>query len=345
MSLHVAITVDPYIPVPPAGYGGMERVVDVLVRGLSARGHRVTLMAHPDSTVPAHLMPYGVPPHWGAWPRFAELMQVGTGLLRLAREVDLIHSFGRLAALLPVLPLRALPKIQSYGREIPWDGVRNALRLAGSSIRFTGCSTDLYRRTADGTPTSSWSTVYNPVDVCRYTEIEAVPDDAPLAFLGRIEQIKGTHNAIAIARAAKRALVIAGNIGDQAYFDEHVRPALGRDGISYIGEVDDAAKNAMLGRAAALLMPIEWDEPFGIVMIEALACGTPVIAYRRGSVPEVVVDGSTGFVVDGIEAAAAAVGRLSEISRRACRADVVERFSSDVIVNDYVRLYEEALGS
>ena len=343
MSLRIAITVDPYIPVPPAGYGGYERVVDVLVRGLTSRGHQVTLIAHPDSAVPATLMPYGVPPHWGAWPRFAELMQVGAGLLRLARHIDLIHSFGRLAALLPVLPLRTLPKIQSYGREIPWSGVRNALRLAGSSLRFTGCSTDLYQRTADGMSIDSWSTVYNPVDVHRYTEVASVSADAPLAFLGRIERIKGTHNAIAIARAARRGLVIAGNIADQAYFDDHVVPALGRDGITYIGEVDDAGKNAMLGRSAALLMPIEWDEPFGIVMIEALACGTPVIAYRRGSVPEVVMHGTTGFVVDGPEAAAAAVSRLPDISRRACRADVVRRFSADVIVDDYVRLYRKAL--
>ena len=343
MSLRIAITVDPYIPVPPTGYGGFERVVDVLVRGLAGRGHDVTLIAHPDSTVPVTLLPYGVPPHWGVWPRLAELIQVGACLLRLARRIDVVHSFGRLAALLPVLPVRGLPKIQSYGREIPWAGVRKASRLAGSSLRFTGCSTDLYRRTADGMPTAGWSTVYNPVDVERYTGVESVSADAPLAFLGRIERIKGTHNAIAIARAAKRGLVIAGNVGDQAYFDTHVAPALGRDGITYIGEVDDAGKNEMLGRAAALLMPIEWNEPFGIVMIEALACGTPVIAYRRGSVPEVVVDGTTGFVVDGAEAAAAAVSRLPEISRRECRADAVRRFSADVIVDDYVRLYQEAL--
>jgi glycosyltransferase involved in cell wall biosynthesis len=336
-----AITVDPYIPVPPAGYGGFERVVDLLVRGLVARGHRVTLLAHPGSRVPAELISYGTPPHWGLRPRLTELAAVAGTLLKLAPEIDLVHSFGRLAALLPILPMRRLPKIQSYGREIPWRGVRRAARLAGESLWFTGCSTSLY---AGGGPTAGrWVTVYNPVDTSLYTPTASVPADAPLMFLGRVEAIKGAHNAIAIARAAGRRLIIAGNVADRQYFDAEVAPHLGA-GVRFVGEVNDAQKNALLGEAAALLMPIEWDEPFGIVMIEALACGTPVIGYRRGSVPEVIVEGTTGFIVDTVCDAVAAVARLGTIDRGACRRDVERRFAADVIVNEYERLYDAALG-
>jgi len=342
-SLHVAITVDPYIPVPPKGYGGFERVVDLLVRGLVARGHRVTLIAHPDSQVPARLIPYGSPPHWGLVPRATELAVVAGQLLRLVPTVDVVHSFGRLAALLPILPMRGVPKVQSYGRTIPWKGVHRATRLAGDSLWFTGCSTSLYA----GGPhvgEARWFTVYNPVDVRAYSLNPSVAPDSPLVFLGRIEAIKGVHGAIAIARAARRRLVIAGNIADRSYFDARIAPHIGGD-ISFVGEVDDTQKNVLLGQAAALLMPIEWDEPFGIVMIEALACGTPVIGYGRGSVPEVIADGVTGFIVDGEEGAAAAVARLGHIDRSVCRSEVERRFAAEVIVNDYCRVYAAALAS
>ncbi len=340
-SLRIVVTVDPIIPVPPRGYGGFERVVDVLVRGLVDRGHRVTLLAHPDSQVPVTLVPYGAPPHWGAVPRSTELWQVGSALLRLLREVDLVHSFGRLAALLPVLPVRSFPKIQSYGREIPWRGVRRASWLAGSSLTLTGCSTSLYERgLREGD--NRWVTVYNPVDTLLYSATASVAPDAPLIFLGRVEQIKGTHNAIAIARAARRRLVIAGNAPERAYFEAEVAPHLG-ESVSYVGEVDDAQKNTLLRSAAALLMPIEWEEPFGIVMAEAMACGTPVIGFRRGSVPEVVQEGVTGFIVGDIAEAVGAVARLPVVDRVGVRAVCEARFGSNVIVDGYEQLYREVL--
>lgn len=342
MSLRVAITVDPYFPVPPRGYGGFERVVDVLVRGLVERGHDVTLIGHRDSQVPARLIPYGAPPHWGVGPRSRELWQVASALVGLRRRIDLVHSFGRLAALLPLLPLRTLPKIQSYGREIAWRGVRRASRLAGRSLTFTGCSTSLYAsglRPGD----NRWVTIYNPVELSLYQPTDTVPADAPLVFLGRVERIKGTHSAIAIARRAGRRLVIAGNAPDPGYFAAEVAPHLGAD-VRYVGEVDDAAKNLVLRSAAGLLMPIEWEEPFGIVMIEAMACGTPVIAFRRGSVPEVVEDGVSGFIADDVDGAATAVRRLGEIDRRRVR-ERAARFRSDAIVDDYERLYYEVCGA
>ena len=134
MTLRIAMTADPYLPVPPRLYGGIERVVALLVSGLVRRGHDVTLIAHPESQTPAPLVGYGVPPHSGWYPRVRELTQVGASLMTLCSNVDVIHSFGRLAALAPVLPLRAVKKIQSYQRAIPWRGVRRATREELSAI-------------------------------------------------------------------------------------------------------------------------------------------------------------------------------------------------------------------
>jgi len=347
--VRIALTVDPYLPVPPRFYGGIERIVDLLAEGLVRRGHEVDLFAHPDSRTAATLHPYGAPPHMTPVARIRELLQVGGGLCRMIRSVDLVHSFGRLAALAPILPLRSLPKIQSYQREVPWRGVRRAVTLAGPSLTFTGCSTSLYAPAmADGQGAGRWRTVFNGVDVSRYHAAPSVSAAAPLVFLGRVERIKGPHDAIAIARAAGRRLVIAGNVaesGDEVrFFEDEIRPHIDGQSVEYVGPVDDERKNAILGSAAALLMPIHWEEPFGIVMAEAFACGTPVIGYARGSVPEVVLDGVNGFCCGTREAAVAAVGRLPAIDRRAVRADCEARFGADAIVDDYIRLYEEVTG-
>jgi glycosyltransferase involved in cell wall biosynthesis len=348
--MRIAITVDPYIPVPPRLYGGIERVVDFLVRGLVERGHAVTVFAHPGSRVPARLVPYGVPPHAGRWPRLAELWQVGHALWRGRGEWDLVHSFGRLAALLPILPYRKLPKIQSYQRDaVPWTGVRRAVRLAGGSLVFTACSTSVYRdRPGQGRRGGEWRTIFNGVDLSRYAFAPAVAPDAPLVFLGRLEAIKGVHHAIAIAKIAGRRLVLAGNRLEHGrgaeYFRREIGPHVDGHHVTYVGPVDDRAKSGLLGRAAALLMPLEWEEPFGIVMAEALACGTPVIGFPRGAVPEVVRDGVTGFLCASVADAAAAVDRLPGLDRAAIRRDCEARFADRVIVDAYEALYREALG-
>src|SRR5919201_98592 len=270
--MRIAITADPYLPVPPVHYGGIERVIDLLVQGLVARGHEVTLIAHPDSQTSASLIPYGRPPHVGWKARLGELTDVGGALWRARAELDVIHSFGRLAALLPVLPQRQLAKIQSYQRDgVPWRSVRRAVRLAGLSLRFTGCSSSVYRlRSDDGARTGDWRTVFNGVDTNRYVPRFSVAADAPLVFLGRFDPIKGAHTAIEIARAARRRLVLAGTKitsgPDREYFDRELAPHIDDATVRYVGPVDDAAKSDLLGRAAALLMPIQWEEPFGIVM-------------------------------------------------------------------------------
>lgn len=346
--MRILVTADPYIPVPPTHYGGIERVIDMLVRELSRRGHAVTLVAHPGSRTAARLIPYGRPPHVGIVRRAGELLDVGSALWRERAAVDLVHSFGRLAALLPILPLRALPKIQSYQRdEVPWHSVARAVRLAGASLAFTGCSSHMYRGRASSR-SGDWTTVFNGVDVTRYTPTARVAADAPLVFLGRLDPIKGAHHAITIAREAGRRLVIAGprstTGGESAYFETRIAPFVDGTRITYAGPVDDVAKNDLLGAAAALLMPIEWDEPFGIVMAESFACGTPAIAFPRGSVSEVVRDGLNGFICATPAEAARAVARLDALDRRAIRADCEARFAAPVIADAYERLYERLLG-
>jgi glycosyltransferase involved in cell wall biosynthesis len=342
--MRIAITADPYLPVPPRFYGGIERVIDLLVRGLATRGHEVTLFAHPASDTAATLRAYGVPPHMTRAARLREVAQVGAGLWGLRRRVDVVHSFGRLAALLPILPLRGLPKIQSYQRPVPWQGVRRAERLAGSSLMFTGCSTSLYAAEQERAARSRWCTIFNGVDTSHYTATPTVPADAPLVFLGRLERIKGPHHAIAIARCAGKRLVLAGNLApegpDARFYHQEIAPHIDDDKVRYIGPVDDAQKNMLLGGAAALLMPIEWDEPFGIVMAEAFACGTPVIAFQRGSVSEVVQHGRTGFHCADVDEAVAAVRQLGAIDRMAVRAECERRFSHDATVAAYERLYQ-----
>jgi glycosyltransferase involved in cell wall biosynthesis len=345
--MRVLITADPYIPVPPVHYGGIERVIDVLVRELIRRGHDVTLVAHPDSHTPARLMPYGHPPHTGPWIRAKELAQVGSALWRERRDVDVVHSFGRLAALLPILPCRQLPKLQSYQRDgVPWTSVSRAVRLAGPSLIFSGCSSSVYRhRALDRSLDGEWRTVFNCVDLTTYTPRLSVPSDAPLVFLGRLDPFKGAHDAIAIARGAGRRLVIAGNRvtdgPDDSYFDARIAPHIDGVRVSYVGPVDDSEKNRLLGQAAALLMPIAWEEPFGIVMAEACACGTPVIAFSRGSVPEVVRDGVNGFACASVDAAIAAVKGIDRIDRRSVRVDCEARFGGSVIAGAYESLYRE----
>jgi glycosyltransferase involved in cell wall biosynthesis len=188
-----------------------------------------------------------------------------------------------------------------------------------------------------------WHLVYNGVSLQAYRFVPQVAPDAPLVFLGRIEHIKGTHLAIDIARRSGRKLVIAGNIPEahRDYFERQVQPHIDGDRISYVGPVDDRQKDELLGRACAFLMPILWEEPFGIVMAEALACGTPVLGLARGSVPEVVEDGVTGFVRADADELAATVDRIASIDRRACRKRAERLFSDRAVVDGYLQVYAD----
>jgi glycosyltransferase involved in cell wall biosynthesis len=337
--MRIAITADPEIPVPPRLYGGIERVIDMLVRGLLQRGHEVTLFAHADSQVPCRRVPYS---GTSSASRRDTLRNMWTISSEVARgRYDLVHSFGRIAYLLPLLPL-PLPKLMTYQRAISPASVRSGHRLSRGSLHFSAISEWMM---ADVKSLGNWHLVYNGVPMAVYDFQETVETDAPLVFLGRIEPIKGTHLAIEIARRSDRRLVIAGNIPHeyQAYFDQQIAPHIDGDRIVYVGPVDDAQKNLLLGRAAAFLMPILWEEPFGIVMAEALACGTPVLGLRRGAVPEVVEHGRTGFVHDTLDELVAAVGRLGTIDRIACRERAERLFSDDAIVDAYLDCYRQVI--
>jgi glycosyltransferase involved in cell wall biosynthesis len=341
--MRILLTVDPEIPVPPRLYGGIERIVASLVDGLKDLGHTVGLAAHRESTAAAD--------QFFPWPGTSSRSRWDTArnTLALRRAVrgfqpDVLHSFSRLLYLLPILRSR-LPKIMSYQREPSVRTTRWANRLAGGTLRFTGCSEHICRlgRRAGG----SWTAIHNFVALDRYSFTATVPADAPLVFLSRVESIKGPHLAIEAARSAGRRLIIAGNHSanpaEAEYWRTQIEPQLGRDGMEYIGPVDDRQKNELLGRAAALLVPVQWDEPFGIVFAEALACGCPVISCPRGALPEIVMDGETGFLVDSVAAMIAAIGRLGSIDRADCRRRVEEQFSRDVITRIYAGLYQECL--
>jgi glycosyltransferase involved in cell wall biosynthesis len=339
LPLRIAITADPEIPVPPVLYGGIERIVDMLVRGLVQRDHDVTLFAHPDSQVPCRLVPYPRLHSQKKIDTLANMWHVSSTILR--GSFDVVHSFARLAYLAPLLP-RRIPKIMSYQRSIAGRSVRLGNSLSRGTLHFTGCSAHVIRPWA---ARGNFHVVYNGVPLERYGATERVSGDAPLTYLGRVEEIKGVHLAIEVAMKSGRRLIIAGNIPEaehhRRYFAEQIQPHVDGKTVEYVGAVDDAAKNQLLGRSAALLMPLLWEEPFGIVMAEALACGTPVIGLRRGSLPEIVQQGVNGFVCDSVDQMVSAVGRLAEIDRRDCRRIAEDEFSDRVIVDCYERLYRE----
>jgi glycosyltransferase involved in cell wall biosynthesis len=226
----------------------------------------------------------------------------------------------------------------SYQREPTINRIKSATRIARGSLSFTGCSKHISDKIAEY---ASSVPIYNFVDTNEYEYHEEVYHDAPLVFLGRIEYIKGTHNAVKVALESGRKLIIAGNIPEEGkeYFKNSIEPYIG-DQIQYVGPVNDIQKNKILGQACAFLMPIEWDEPFGIVMAEALACGTPVIGFNKGSVPEVVQNGLNGFVCEDCAEMATAIGKLTPEMRKNARSTAKERFSSDVVIDQYVKLYQ-----
>jgi glycosyltransferase involved in cell wall biosynthesis len=253
---------------------------------------------------------------------------------------SVVHSFSRLAYLAPLL-LRRLPKLMSYQRPTGGGQTRVAALLGGKSLVYTGCSEFIagMGRAHGG----AWHAVPNFVDVEAFPFSQRVSGDAPLVFLSRIESIKGAHIAIEVAKKCGRRLLVAGNHAaggpEREYWTARIKPELGRNGIDYVGPVDDRAKMELLGSAAAMIVPIQWDEPFGIVFAEALACGTPVISCPRGALPEIVRDGVDGFLVRDAEEACRAVAGISAIDRRQCRARAEQAFSAAAVVPRYEALY------
>ncbi|MFH1790463.1 MAG: glycosyltransferase family 4 protein [Candidatus Omnitrophota bacterium] len=342
--LRIVITVDPEIPVPPKYYGGIERIVDMLINGLSEKGHEVFLFAHPDSKTPAGLMTYPGKSSRSLKDTLANALAVAR-FTRTGQPIDVVHSFSRLAYLLFIMS-SGIPKIQSYQRRIASGSIRLGRLLAGRSITFTSCSR--YGMNTAGPVGGRWAVIPNGVPMSIYSFVPHVAKDAPIVYLGRVERFKGVHVAIEVARAAGRPLIIAGNHAMSRegldYFKKTILPQCDGDRIKYIGPVDDAGKNKLLGEAAALLFPVEEGEPFGIVMAEALMCGTPVIGFNRGAVEEIVNNGVTGYVCDTFADMVSAVKNIGGIDRGKCRQSAEERFSDRAIVDGFERLYFSVAG-
>ena len=326
--------------VPPRLYGGTERVVSYLTDELARRGHDVTLFASGDSLTLATLMPvveratrFDSETHAVLGAEF--IRELGLVFSR-ARDFDVIHCHVDYLAfpfhgltLTPTvhtvhgrLDLAHLIPVYRQFRTVPLVSISDAQRvpLAPLGVRWAG-------------------TVYHGLPVERYAF--AAEDRGYLAFLGRIAPEKQADFAIEIARRVGLPLRIAAKVdaADQAYFERVVAPLLDDPLVEFLGEIGEDAKPAFLGGARALLFPVDWPEPFGLVMIEAMACGTPVVARPCGSVPEIVVHGRTGFVADTLVELADAVKRLDEIDRSECRRHVERHFSAARMAEDYEKVY------
>lgn len=338
--MRILIVMDPGILVPPKGYGGHERLVYMFAREYARLGHEVHLLVTAGSVVEGCTVhsfgKEGFPPK--KWDARMAILTAWNFLWKHRNQFDLIHNFGRLAYLLPILN-HPLKKIMTYGREISSRNIQWINKLPNRNLVYTGCSKDLISRVQAG---GKWEAVYNAIPFQQYTVQPTVAADAPLIFLGRIERIKGAHTAIAVAKATGHRLILAGNVSpladECAYFEQEIEPQIDGTQIKYVGSVNDTQKNHYLGQAKALLFPIEWNEPFGMVMTESMACGTPVIGFGRGSVPEVVQEGVTGFIVDNEKEMINAVAKLPDINRKNCREKAISMFDVPVVAKLYLSL-------
>ncbi|MCX7383442.1 MAG: glycosyltransferase family 4 protein [Alphaproteobacteria bacterium] len=329
--------------VPPLRYGGTERVVHWLTEELVDMGHDVTLFATGDSRTSAKLVPMRAQGE-----RFARNFEYNNApyarmielVRRQADQFDVLHfhidfhpfsvftrqSTPFLTTLHGRLDQGWIPQIYDLFPDVPLVSISDRQRAPMPHLNYAatilhGMPRDLLRPVADG--------------------------QDYFAFLGRISPEKGIEAAIRIASAAGVKLVVAAKVGeeDAPYFAEVIAPLLEGDAIEFIGEIDDSQKPAFLSGAKALLFPIDWPEPFGLVMIEAMACGCPVIAFRKGSVSEVIEDGCTGFIVETVDEAVAACGRLADLDRAAVRARFEGRWTAERMATDYLALYERLIAS
>ncbi len=328
--------------VPPKLYGGTERVVSVLTDELVRQGHAVTLFASGDSRTKARLVP--------ACPKAQRLMgcvdPLSAHMLMIehvaqrADEFDVIH-FHIAPVHFPIARRMATPHVTTMHGRLDLPDLR-PLYEEFSELPLVSIS-DAQRAPL---PKQNWvATVHHGFHEQDF-RFHAQPGSY-LAFLGRIAREKRVDRAIAIAKACGWPLKIAAKVDptDLLYFKNEIAPLMEHPLIEFIGEIPDSKKSAFLGQARAMLFPIDWPEPFGLVMIESLACGTPVVAFRGGSVDEVIDDGVTGFVVDNLDQAIDATRRTHTLDRRACRDAFSRRFSSARMASAYVRLYRQLASS
>ncbi len=340
--MRILMPVDPEFPVPPITYGGVERLVDGLITEYTRLGHEVYLLAHEDSTAKDAKEIF----HWkGKESRNSRDTARNASMLhKIVKQVnpDIIHHFARLLYTYPTLLTSKAPFVMTYGRKISPKSTALASIVGGKKMNFTAAAGHMLNHLS--TFRHKFTPVYNFTDVHYYTDDENIPKEH-LMFLGRVEDIKGVKEAIEVAIQTNTKLIIAGNIqpGHEEWFDENVKPHLDNPLIEYVGPVNNEQKRAFLQRAKALLFPIKWEEPFGIVIIEAMACGTPVIGFRRGSVPEVIDEGVSGYIVNNTDEMVTAVTKIEELNRNIVRSYCVEKFASDIIAKQYLVLFDKIL--
>jgi glycosyltransferase involved in cell wall biosynthesis len=330
-----------YESVPPRLYGGTERVVHYLTECLAQQGHDVTLFASGDSTTSATLVPC-----------CREALRLANCIDPLAHHILMLERIHKAADEFDIIHFHCdyLHFPLSRRREVPQVTTLHG-RLDTPDL------IDLYREFREmplvsisdsqrgPLPWVNWQgTVHHGLPRQLYSAGHGI--GKYLAFVGRISPEKRIDRAIEVARRSGIPIKIAAKIDrvDQEYFNTQIRSLLDQPGVEFIGEITDRDKSKFIGDAVALLFPIDWPEPFGLVVIESLACGTPVIAWKRGSAPELVSDGVTGFVVNSIDEAVCAVEQLDRIDRRRCRETFEQRFSVERMAADYVSIYSRLQG-
>lgn len=339
--LHIAQVAPLYESVPPRLYGGTERIVSYLTEELVRQGHAVTLFASGDSVTSARLI-CGCERAIRLDPEHPDPFALHTQMLervcRHASSFDVIH-FHTDGVHLP-----ATRRCAGVCCVTTLHGRLDICGLAGLYREFSEqpliSISDAQRRPLAG---ANWiATVYHGLPPQLHAATET--PGQYLAFLGRIAPEKGVERAVAIARRCGITLKIAAKIDhvDQEYFDTQIASLIDGSLVDFIGEITEVEKTRFLGDAIALLFPIDWPEPFGLTMIEAMACGTPVIAFRRGSVPEIIDEGVTGFIVDDVDTAIECVARVGRLSRRRCRERFEQRFQIARVSQDYCNAYEQA---
>lgn len=334
--MRILIIVDPENPVPPTFYGGIERVADLFAAEFTRLGHTVDLLAGPQSKCYGSGRLYiHIPPSNNKLSRARRKIQFQLQSILASNGCDVVCNFGRFDYLESLLYLK-VPIVQIFENPIDQLQVDFAEQRVRGKIIFQCISSHQHQSVRFTSPSI---VIPNPIDTSRYSLGDG--DGGYLAFLGRLTFNKGVDVAIKAARMVSKPLLIAGPVPNESgamdFFKHQVQPHLFSGQARWIGTIDDEVKQHLLGRAEALLFPIRWDEPFGIVMTESLACGTPVIATNRASTPDVIMDGLNGFLCSPQEpdplVFAKAISRLSSINRKHCRADVESRFGIQPIAS------------
>lgn len=323
--------------VPPRGYGPWEYVVSLLTEGLVAHGVDVTLFATADSLTSGRLsatVPRPLGEDGSLDVKVWESLHIASAVEQ-AVDFDIIHNHFDFLPL-TYSRLMATPMVTTI-HGFSSERIMPVYRRYNGRVHYVAISE------ADRAPDLDYAaTIYHGIDVDRFAFRDRADPDGHLVFFGRIHPDKGLVEAIEVARLCGRDLVIAGIIHDDVYFREKVQPHLGPN-VRYVGAVTQDRRDELLGSATALLHLVNFDEPFGLSMIEAMACGTPVVAMGRGAIPEVVDNGVTGEIVNTVDAAVAAVERVSELPRDAVRRQAARRFHRDRMVREYIDVYERIL--